>query len=248
MHVEQLPFLLALNSIYKLRPADIFRLLTYYQEDAMETWHHYREWAHLLRLPSGIDEELRAMHNSIEPDKLMSDYLASGCSIVSWLDNDYPASLRNIYDPPMVLFYYGHLPSLDELCLAVIGSRRSTPYGRQVAELFSRDLAAQGVVIISGMARGIDSVAHRAALAAGGRTVAVLGSGLDVIYPRENAGLYAQICEHGAVISEFPLGTAALAMNFPRRNRIISGLSRGIIVVEAGEKSGTLGTVRCAAE
>jgi DNA processing protein len=142
-----------------------------------------------------------------------------------------------------VLFYWGELPDSQELCLALIGSRRVTPYGCQVAEILSRDLAYQGACIVSGMARGIDTICHKAALAAGGRTVAVLGSGLDVIYPRENEQLYRKICEGGAVISEFPLGTPALAANFPRRNRIISGLSRGVVVIEADLHSGTMHTV-----
>jgi DNA processing protein len=248
MSHDQLPFLMAFNSIFKLRPVDVVKIITHFGGDAITSWHNYQQWGDALQMTAAHAEEVFAQRRTIDPAQLMSEFLASGCSACAWNDDDYPAALKTIYDPPPLLFYHGRLPADGDICIAMIGSRRATPYGLQVADVFSRDLAAQGAVVVSGMARGIDSACHRGALSVQGRTIAVLGSGLDVIYPRENAGLYASICEQGAVISEFPLGTAALSINFPRRNRIISGLSQGVVVVEAGERSGTMRTVSYAAE
>lgn len=160
----------------------------------------------------------------------------------------YPLRLKEIYDYPPVLYVRGNLPGEDEPCLAVVGTRRPTIYGRQVTEEIVTDLARSKIAIVSGLARGIDSVAHRAALDAGGKTVAVFGSGLDVVYPGENVKLAQAIMEHGALVSEHPLGVKPKAENFPLRNRIMSGLSLGVLVVEAGERSGALITAHQAAE
>uniref|UniRef100_A0A7V3J8W6 DNA-protecting protein DprA n=1 Tax=candidate division CPR3 bacterium TaxID=2268181 RepID=A0A7V3J8W6_UNCC3 len=164
-------------------------------------------------------------------------------------DANYPFLLSKIFDPPSFLYYEGELPKEDEVLVAVVGSRACTPYGRQVAEEISYNLAKEGITIVSGLALGIDSVAHRAALTAKGKTIAVLGSGLDVIYPSSHMKLAKEIIENGgALISEFSPGTPPLPHHFPLRNRIISGISQGIIVVEAGFKSGALITARCALE
>lgn len=163
-------------------------------------------------------------------------------------DPNYPSRLKEIYDYPPVLYVRGSLPADDEPCLAIVGTRRPTVYGRQVTEEIVADLARSGITIVSGLARGVDSVAHRAALDAGGRTVAVFGSGLDIVYPGENAKLAQTIIEHGALVSEYPLGVKPKAENFPLRNRIMSGLSLGVLVVEAGERSGALITAHQAAE
>lgn len=171
-----------------------------------------------------------------------------GIRVVTCLDDAYPAVLRNIYDPPPLLYLRGSLEPTDSQAVAIVGSRRASAYGRMVAESLAADLARAGVTVVSGLARGIDSAAHRGALKAGGRTLAVLGSGADVIYPPENRVLAREIEGCGAVISELPLGTPPLAGNFPARNRIISGLSLGVVVVEAGEKSGSLHTVDYALE
>ncbi len=243
MHEEQLPYWLALNSIPKLIGKRLSAVLEFFQCDAALAWKNAALWPELTADRGPITAEILACRQSLEPERLYQEFLAANCNAVTLADDDYPPALAAVFDPPPLLFYRGRLPEAAEICLALIGSRRATGYGEQVAEIFSRDLAAQGVVIVSGMARGIDSVCHRGALQAGGRTLAVLGSGLDVIYPRENSRLYGEICESGAVVSEFPLGTAAAAANFPRRNRIISGLSRGVVVIEAGERSGTLLTV-----
>jgi DNA processing protein len=163
-------------------------------------------------------------------------------------DPIYPPRLKEIYDYPTVLYVKGSLPAEDEPCLAIVGTRRPTVYGRQVTEEIVADLARSGIIIISGLARGIDSVAHRATLDCGGKTVAVFGSGLDIVYPGENAKLAQAIIEHGALVSEYPLGVKPKAENFPLRNRIMSGLSLGVLVVEAGERSGALITAQQAVE
>jgi len=163
----------------------------------------------------------------------------NGYSLVTLGDVEYPSLLREIFDPPCVLYCLGRPEVLEGPAVAVVGSRTPTPYGRAVAERLAEDLASRGVVVVSGLAMGIDSAAHWGALR-GGRTVAVLGSGIDMIYPKEHEKLSEKIAAAGAVVSEFPLGTLPLAQNFPRRNRIISGLSRGLVVVEAAERSGSL--------
>lgn len=159
----------------------------------------------------------------------------------------YPRLLLNIYDFPPILYVRGTLSDQD-INVAVVGSRRASTYGRFTTERLCRELAMKGVTVVSGMARGIDSAAHAGAIAGKGRTIAVLGSGIDVIYPPENRKLFEKIAENGAVITEFPFSTQPLASNFPTRNRIISGLSLGVVVVEANEKSGSLITARVALE
>jgi DNA processing protein len=163
-------------------------------------------------------------------------------------DKDYPENLKNISDPPPVLYVKGRLVKEDNQAIAIVGSRRASFYGIACAEKFSSGLAELGITVVSGMARGIDSISHRAALKAKGRTVAVLGSGLSNIYPPENQELFKMIAQAGAVISEFPMQTRPMPYNFPRRNRIISGLSLGVVVVEAARNSGALITANCALE
>lgn len=163
-------------------------------------------------------------------------------------DHDYPDMLRSIYDPPYLFYYRGRLEILDEFCISVVGSRVASNYGRVQARRFGNELARQGMAVVSGMARGIDTEAHLGALEAEGKTVAVLGSGLDVVYPPENRKLYERIGALGLVISEFPLHTRPEPGNFPARNRTISGLSRGVLVVEAQIRSGALITADFALE
>jgi len=168
--------------------------------------------------------------------------------IVTYESDAYPPLLKQIADPPLLLYVRGDVRVLSEHALAMVGTRRPTAYGSAVARRLARELAERRLVIVSGLARGIDSACHRGALDAKGKTVAVLGSGLDVIYPRENKGLAEQAAECGALISEFPLGTAPMPENFPIRNRIISGLALGVVIVEAAEYSGSQITARLALE
>ena len=166
--------------------------------------------------------------------------------LVTFNDPQYPENLKDIADLPPMLYVRGELLESDAQSIAIIGSRRATTYGKFIAEQFAYELAEQGLTIVSGMARGIDSAAHRGALKAGGRTIAVFGCGIDRIYPPENRGLMHEIIQHGAVISEFPLFTKPLAGNFPARNRLISGLSKAVLVVEARSRSGVFSTVEWA--
>ena len=184
---------------------------------------------------SEIDDELRRIR-------------AAGIEIVRFTAPGYPARLRMIADPPPFLYVKGALTEADEKAVAIVGSRSASDYGRRVARDLARGLAALGFTVVSGMARGIDGVAHESALRAGGRTIAVLGSGVERPYPPEHDTLYRAISEHGAVVSELPIGTRPLAFNFPARNRLISGLSLGVVVVEATEKSGSLITTTMAVE
>lgn len=170
-----------------------------------------------------------------------------GARLVGWDEPDYPEFLRRIYDPPPVLWLRGRLaPGEGERSVALVGSRAASPQGQALARAMARELAGAGATIVSGLARGIDSAAHRGALDAAGRTVAVLGSALDCLYPRENADLAAAISERGAVVSELAFGTEARPGTFPRRNRILAGWGLGVVVVEAAQRSGALITARCA--
>ncbi|HHV16319.1 MAG TPA: DNA-protecting protein DprA [Gelria sp.] len=181
------------------------------------------------------------------PEILMEKYRSEDIKIVTWDESDYPHNLRNISNPPVILYYRGDIEVTGQICLSVVGSRVATVYGRNTARKLARELAESGIVVVSGMARGIDSEAHRGALEAG-KTIAILGSGLNVIYPPENRKLFEEIMASGLVISEFPLYTHPEPLNFPLRNRIISGLGRGVVVVEAKEKSGALITADFALE
>jgi len=174
---------------------------------------------------------------------------AQGATIVSFGCREYPERLKEIYDPPPVLWVRGDVKLLSRAAIAVVGTRHPSPYGSGIAEMLSRDLAARRLLIVSGMARGIDSCAHRGALAARMPTVAVWGTGIDVVYPKENKKLAEEIlATGGAIVSEVPMGTFPAPQNFPRRNRILSGLSVAVLVVEASENSGTRVKARCAAE
>jgi DNA processing protein len=174
---------------------------------------------------------------------------AAEISLVALDDGEYPARLRQIYDPPLVLYVRGNVGALAQPGIAVIGTRHPTPYGTGMAERLACDLASRGLVIFSGLARGVDTASHRGAVSAKGKTVAVFGTGVDVVYPKENTRLADQILSlGGALISEFALGTFAAPQNFPIRNRIISGISCGVLVIEAAEYSGTRITARCALE
>ena len=174
---------------------------------------------------------------------------AAGIKLVALDDAEYPARLRQIYDPPLVLYVRGNVSALAQPGIAVVGTRHPTPYGSGMAERLSCDLATRGLVIFSGLARGVDTASHRGAVSAKGKTVAIFGTGVDVIYPKENSRLADQILSlDGALVSEFSVGTFAAPQNFPIRNRIISGISLGVLVIEAAEYSGTRITARCALE
>ncbi|MEQ8200161.1 MAG: DNA-processing protein DprA [Syntrophomonadaceae bacterium] len=203
---------------------------------------------HQCSLPAAVCTGIAGARQDDNPASLYERLRGDGIDVCCLEDDKYPDMLRAIYDPPYLIYYKGSIDILDEFCLAVVGSRVATSYGKSQAFRFGRELAGQGIVVVSGMARGIDTEAHRGALEAGGKTAAVLGSGIDVIYPRENQKLYHRIAENGIVISEFAPGTRPEPGNFPARNRTISGLSNGVLVVEAKQRSGALITVDYALE
>ena len=197
---------------------------------------------------AGLDRRttlsITTRRNQLNPDEELERLNSSGVSAITWHDADYPPRLREIYDLPPLLYIRGALRPDDERSLAVVGTRRPSAYGSGVAGSLTHDLARAGVTILSGLARGVDGIAHRAALDAGRRTIAVLGSGVDVIYPSEHAKLAERILENGALISEHPLGAKPDARNFPRRNRIMAGMTLGTLVIEGSMKSGALITAK----
>lgn len=199
-------------------------------------------------LPARIAENFVQVRNSVDLEKVMEKITAQGVKVCTWEDDIYPKRLKEIAQPPPVLFIKGSINVEDDWAVSVVGTRRVTPYGRQVAAEIARFLAENGVTVVSGLARGVDAIAHQTALQAGGRTIAVLGSGVDVVYPPEHRKLAAEITAQGAVISDYPLGTQPESTNFPPRNRIIAGLSLATIVVEAGETSGALITAKFAVD
>ncbi len=203
-----------------------------------------------LREVEGIGEitgtDIKTKVNWEEAEKQVKLAEKNKVGWITFKDEDYPQNLKQIYDFPPFFFIQGNLTERDDMAVAIVGTRTASTYGRNMAEKISADLSAKGFTIVSGFASGIDTYSHQAALAAGGRTIAVFGSGLDVIYPKENKKLVERVIEKGAIISEFMLGTKPEKENFPTRNRIISGLSLGVIVVEAGAKSGALLTAQFA--
>jgi len=204
----------------------------------------------LLRLPPEAIESIatRELHDRAEAE--IERVRKLGGEIIVLDDGVYPSLLRETYDPPVVLYVRGAWAEcLDRPCVAVVGSRRCSTYGQNAALMLSRELAQRGITIVSGMARGIDAAAHRGALEAGGRTVGVMGTGLDQVYPRDHKKLADEVLkQNGALVTQFPLGTPPVSENFPYRNRVISGLSLGVVVVEAAENSGSLITARLAME
>jgi DNA processing protein len=238
---------LALTRVVGIGPARFQRLIEHFGS-AERAWR--AEPAALAR--AGLDgrsaEALLALRKRVNPEDEEPSLAEYGVRAYTLEDEEYPAALRTLPDSPPVLFVRGALVTADDWAVAIVGTRRATPYGRQVAEQVAGALARAGVTVVSGLARGIDGCAHRAALAAGGRTIAVLAHGLDTVYPPEHARLATEIAAAGALVSEFPLGTRPDAANFPRRNRILAGLARATVVVEAGRSSGALITADFALE
>lgn len=199
-------------------------------------------------LDSGSVSAFVSVRDEVDLDGEMTKLLDQGVQAFTWHDEEYPKQLREIFDRPPVLYMRGALLPADEWGVAVVGTRRVTVYGRQAAEEMARGLAANRVTVVSGLARGVDAIAHRSALEAGGRTIAVLACGLDLVYPPEHKRLAEQIVERGALLSDYPIGTQPRSEFFPRRNRILSGISLGVLVIEGDLKSGALITARQALE
>ncbi len=244
---SELQYWVGFNVVRGIGPAK-FRALVDYFGSSQTAWAADRG----ALLQAGLDKRalksLLETRESVDLPRLLDEIEAAGTTILTWEDEAYPPYLVEIADPPPVLYLRGELQTRDQWAVAVVGTRRATAYGKHVTTQLAGDLARSGVTIVSGLARGIDAVAHQAALDVGGRTIAVLGSGIRNIYPPEHRRLADQIAASGAILSGFPPGTPPEAGNFPRRNRIISGLSLGALVVEAGTRSGALITANYALE
>lgn len=236
-----------LSSLAKISPRRKNRLLKHFGDPAL-LWEAGENdlKASKLCTPAMISSILDEVPRK-ETDRHLENIYKCNAEVVTIQDTCYPQLLKYIADPPVVLYYRGRLES-DAQCVAVVGSRRASYYGLDMARKLSRELAGHGVTVVSGMARGVDSKSHWGALEGGGKTVAVLGCGVDIVYPSENRELMKRICETGAVISEYLPGTEPVPFNFPARNRIISGMSQGVVIVEANEKSGSLITADFALE
>lgn len=201
------------------------------------------------QLPAAVAQAIVAQASLKAAEKELDELKKLGCRLLNWDETEYPKRLLEIYDPPPLLYLRGDTAVLARHAISIVGTRRPTPYGNQMAERLGRDLAERGLAIVSGLARGIDSSAHRGACAASrGAAIGVLGNGIDVIYPKENKKLYALVEQRGAIITEFPLGTYPAPENFPIRNRIVAGISLGVVVVEGAQYSGSLITSRLAME
>jgi len=240
---------IALNMTPGVGPRVMARLLEHFGS-AEAIFDAPRRDLAMLRLAPESIESIATREFYERADSEIEKVRRLGGEILVLDDGVYPALLRETYDPPVVLYLKGAWSEcLERPCVAIVGSRRCSTYGQNAALMLSRELAQRGVTIISGLARGIDAAAHRGALEAGGRTVAVMGTGLDQVYPRDHKKLTEQILKHnGALVTQFPLGTPPVSENFPYRNRVISGLSLGVVVVEAAENSGSLITARLAME
>jgi len=201
------------------------------------------------RMPAAVAQAIHSQAALKDAEKELARIGEMGCRLIHWNEAEYPRLLREIYDPPVLLYVRGDAALLTRHSIAMVGTRKPTPYGNQMAERLARDLAERGLVIVSGLARGIDSVAHGGALATErGASVGILGCGVDVVYPKENKKLFAKMMERGAIVSEFPLGAYPAPQNFPIRNRIIAGMVLGVVVVEGAQYSGSLITARLGIE
>jgi DNA processing protein len=238
---------IAFNLVPQIGPVKVRRLLDHFG-DLATAWTASTHDLAQAGLDHRATENLLQARRDLDLDAELDKIARAGVHTLTWEDTAYPRLLSAIPAAPFVLYVKGNIASEDEWSLAVVGTRRASAYGREVTRQLVGDLARNHITIVSGLARGIDGEAHRAALEAKGRTIAVLGSGVDVIYPPEHARLAEQIVEHGALVSEYPLGTQPDAVNFPPRNRIISGLSLGSLIVEGDENTGARITLRYALE
>jgi DNA processing protein len=245
--LSEIEFWLGFHLIPGVGPARFGRLLSYFGS-AERAWRAGPAELEAAGLDARTVELIVSRRGRMDLDHEMARIERAGVAVVTLEDPAYPPLLKHLADAPPLLYVKGDLRPSDELALAVVGTRRASVYGRQVCERIVSEVAGRGVTVVSGLARGIDAVAHKVALSAGGRTIAVIGSGVDVIYPPEHAELARQIAHNGAVVSEYPLGTQPEGGNFPPRNRIISGMSRATLVVEAGTSSGALITANFAVE
>ena len=244
---RDLPYWVALHGVRRLGSVR-FGILERAFPTLEAAWRAGRDELTAAGLDTASAASVVEAHGDTDPLEQFERLTAAGVRPISLRQHEYPARLREIDDAPPVIYVRGELIADDEWGVAIVGTRRATAYGRQAAGELARGLAANRVTVVSGLARGIDTVAHRAALEAGGRTIAVMASGLDIVYPPENAKLAEEIAEHGALVTDYPLGTHPRAEYFPRRNRIMSGLALGVLIAEGDYKSGAMITARFAVE
>jgi DNA processing protein len=245
--MDDIGYWLGFNLVPGIGPKRLRALLDHCGEIGA-AWHANAATLRAVGLPQDAIQQLIAHRDRLDLHAALARVHKLGIRLLTWPDPDYPPRLLQIDDPPPVLYVRGELSSEDEWSVAVVGTRSPSVYGKEMARQLSAGLAEQGLTVISGLALGIDGIAHRAALDAGGRTLAVLGSGVDTIYPARHRELARRICQNGALLSDYSLGTGPAASNFPPRNRIISGLSLGTLIIEAGQNSGALITLRYALE
>jgi DNA processing protein len=236
-----------LNMIKGIGAARLRAMLDFFG-DVQSIWNAPADTLRNIGLPTTVIENLIKFRSDVCLDEIFERIQKQNIQVLIWDDDDYPVRLREINNPPPVLYVRGKISTEDEWSVAVVGTRRISPYGHQVAERIAAKLASSGLTVVSGLALGVDTVAHQTSLSAGGRSLAVLGSGVDRIYPSQNRALADKLIEKGALISDYAPGTPPEANNFPPRNRIISGLSLATVVVEAGLKSGALITANFALE
>ena len=246
--MSDLKYWLGFNAVSGIGPAKIQALLGAFG-DLEPAWRASEGQLRDIGFDVRAIESLRETRQTLDLDRLVGLVEASGAHVLTWDNSDYPSLLRQIPAAPPVIFVRGGFEPVDQWAVAIVGTRRLSAYGRLVAHDLATGLARNGITIVSGLARGIDGVAHRAALEADGRTIAVMGCGIDRVYPPEHRDLaHAIVAGQGALVTDFPLGTEPSSANFPARNRLISGLSLGVVVIEAGERSGALITARFALE
>lgn len=238
-------FWLAFSTIKGIGAVRFRKLLNFFGDLAL-AWGANKQDLISAGLTNNVADAVLEARKSLDLDSFIESLQKKDISFLTWNSPDYPQLLNEIAQPPPVLYYRGSITPMDDTAIAIVGTRNVTKYGKQITIDTATYLAGSGVTIVSGLARGVDGIAHRAALDAGGRTIAVLGSGVDVIYPPEHRKLASEIIENGAIVSDYPPGTKPDGINFPPRNRIISGLSSGTVVIEAGERSGALITAKFA--
>ena len=240
-------FWLAFSNVRGIGAVRFRKLLNFFGE-LSAAWQADRSELISAGLTEKVADQVIETRRNLKPENLEGDLHRKGIRSLTWNSSNYPRYLLEIAQPPPVLYYIGEILPEDDLAVAIVGTRNVTKYGKQITHDTAAYLAGSGITVVSGLARGVDGIAHQAAIEGGGRTFAVLGSGVDVIYPPEHRKLAREIIQNGAVISDYPPGTKPDGINFPPRNRIISGLSRGTVVIEAGERSGALITAKFALE
>lgn len=246
--VYNIAYLLSLHSINGLGPIRLKAMLEYFKDPKL-AWEASTKEISSLGIPQNVVNLLSETRKKLDPEKYLESVQKSGIKWLTIFDQNYPKLLKEIYDPPVILYFKGEILLTDNKAIAVVGTRKMTGYGKLVTEKLTKELVKAGITIVSGLARGVDSQAHKTTVEEGGRTLAVLGGGLNYIFPPENISLANKISSgFGAIISEFPPDHPSLPGNFPARNRIISGLSKAILVTEAAEDSGSLITARLALE